>query len=196
MERPIKEASILGLGILLLLNPIYLSFLRETIGIGYVSSPILTQAGTVYVGIGIILVALQFIGSDLTFRWAVLASSGGFVVFLIYATTTGYDSFSLSAYLTEVMFWFPRIFLIALLFPLGFTAYRQQRLLVGIGMAVAIFAMFLDSFLPSSHGGFSGPLFAVVYTGAFTIGAFIVGYPLYYVGKTYQRRQQQNGSAT
>lgn len=196
MVRPAEETSVLGLGLLLLANPIYLSFLRETTGIGYVSSPILTQAGTVYVGIGIILVGLRFTGSDLTFRRAVLTSSGGLIVFLTYATAPGYGSFPLSAYLDEVVFWFPRVFLVALLFPLGFTAHRRQRLFVGVGMAVAIFAMFLDSFLPSSHGGFSGPLFAVVYTGAFTIGGFVVGYPLYHVGKLYQRQQQQDGSAT
>ena len=195
MAHPTEETSFLVLGGFLLANPVYLSVLRKTVGIGYVDSPIMTHAGVAYVGIGAVLLGFRYAGSDVTFRRAGFASLGGVALFLVYAMTTGYGPFSVSAYTTEMSYWLPRVVLVSLLFPLGVADARLQRLFVGVGIAVAIFAMFLDSFLPSSHGGFSGPLFAVVYTGAFTIGGFVVGYPLYHVGKLYQRQQQQSGRA-
>lgn len=189
MVRVVKEGCILGIGTLLVLNSIYLPYLDNIFGSGYISSPILTLAGTVYVGIGIFLVGLRFGRSDMTFRRSFLASSTGLIVFLTYVGTTRYGSFSLSAYLIKVVSWFPQVLLLALLFPLGFTTRRRQRLAIGVGMALAIFVMFIDSFLLSN--GFNGPVFAVVYTGIYMIGTFVLGYPFYYVGQRY--RHQQGG---
>lgn len=189
-----KAVGILAIGLLFVLNPIYLSTIHDTLGIGYVSSPWLTVAGAVYLGAGLVLLGLSVWGADLTLGRAVIGGLISLPVMWFYLLIFPQSySTDFAYWVRQVLYWTPQVLPLALMLPLGVAVRRERVIILGI-MLLSLLIVFIQPIIsPPSHA-FGGVILPLIYTLLVGTGAVVLGAPLYFYGQSLTSKNR--GSPT
>lgn len=190
----VKSVSLLTIGVLFATNHFYLSYAKETFGIGYISSPWVAAAATVYLSTGAVLIGLSIVGVPLTFYRAVIVALVSLpAVWLALQYTqfpaTGHLlSFQASTNYTfeDYTLWLAQLFPLALMLPLGVTPNRRARYALLAAMGLSLLMIVLQSILSSPADASLGYMVPILYAIVVGIGIVVLGSPLYFLGRNVQ----------
>jgi hypothetical protein len=174
-------AGTLGMGIVLIANPLYHGFIRETVGFLYAGHSLVTSAGLLYILVGVSVLILSYREVAGTTLWAVAITLLGLAVI---------GGFHLLVSKPEFGSWIPWFGALAAMVSLG-AGTRNQRIgiVVGIGGALAVIPFRLSI----SPTAWNGPVILLIWFVLGWIWVAIAGSPLYLIGKRTFRQVQDSG---
>lgn len=176
--------GILGMGIVLVANPLYHGFIREKVGFLYADHSLVTGAGLLYIIVGVSALILSRSETDGTTLLAMTITLLGLA---------GIGGYHLLLSEPEFGSWIPWLGALAAMVSLG-AGTRNQRLGIGVGIAVALAV--IPYRLYSSPTAWNGPVILLIWFVLGWIWVAIAGSPLYLLGERSFRRVPGPGETT
>lgn len=175
MDRLAKSSGIVGLGLVFATNPLYHSFLQETVGFEYANHSIVTGMGVVYLIVGFLVVGLSLVEANRTFMGAMAIALVSLATLGVYLLTLGGPDFAR---------WTPWLVSLALMLPLGaVTGTKRVGIVAVIGGALSVLPLRLALF--GSSTGWNGPLMVLLW---FLLGwVWVAVFGTHYISLVKQR---------